>query len=106
MTTKVAELGETELHNQRIDYSVSALKGALGAIPFLGSSLAELCGSLIPNQRIDRLIDFAEKLSAKVGEHEAALIQKRILEPEGADILEEALWQSARALSDERRGQI
>jgi hypothetical protein len=85
------------------DIVASALKGTLGAIPFIGPAVAEVIGYVIPNQRIDRLTDFAKKLSEKVSEQERMLVQKRLLEPEGADILEEALWQSARTISEERR---
>src|SRR5579862_1622504 len=94
------------LQNRATDYTVTTLKSALGAVPFVGSALAEIVGTVIPNQRVDRLADFAKKLADKVADHEAALIQKRLLEPEGVDILEEALWQSARALTEERRKHI
>lgn len=94
------------LQNKGADYTTTALKGVLGAVPIVGSALAEIVGSVIPNQRIDRLANFAAKLAEKVQEHEKEMIQKRLLEPEGTDILEEALWQSARALSEERRSQI
>jgi len=85
------------------DVVASALKGTLGAIPFIGSAVAEVIEYVIPNQRIDRLTDFAKKLSEKVSAQERLLVQKRLLEPEGTDILEEALWQSARTISEERR---
>ena len=94
------------LQNRGADYTASALKSVLGAVPIVGSVLTEIVGNIIPNQRVDRLADFATKLAEKVQEHEKEMIQKRLLEPEGTDILEEALWQSARALSEERRKQI
>lgn len=94
------------VQNRGADYTASALKSILGAVPIVGSALAEIVGNIIPNQRVDRLADFAAKLAEKVQEHEKEMIQKRLLEPEGTDILEEALWQSARALSEDRRKQI
>lgn len=48
------------------DYVASAAKAALGMVPFVGSLLAELAGTIIPNQRIDRLVRFAEKLAARL----------------------------------------
>lgn len=94
------------LPNRTPDYIVASLKGTLGAIPVVGAVLAEVIGTVIPNQRLDRLADFAQKLSDRVEAEHRELVQQRILEPEGTDILEEALWQSARALSEERRERI
>lgn len=94
------------LQNRGTDYTASALKSVFGAVPIVGAALTEIVGNIIPNQRVDRLADFAAKLAEKVQEHEKEMIQKRLLEPEGTDILEEALWQSARALSEERRKHI
>jgi hypothetical protein len=51
-----------ELSSQPIDYVTSAAQGILGAIPFAGSLLAELAGTVIPNQQIDRIAKFAEVL--------------------------------------------
>ncbi|MGL4997286.1 MAG: hypothetical protein ACRC6G_14075, partial [Deefgea sp.] len=97
---------ENQLSNQKQDYTASALRGVLGAVPFVGSALSEVVGHIIPNQRMDRLVDFATRLSAKLDAHQVALVRERILKPEGTDILEEAMWQSARSLSEERREQI
>lgn len=97
---------KSSLERNTTDFAVSALKGPLGDIPLIGSTISEVASHLIPNQRIDRIADFALKLSKKIEEHDRVLIQHRLIEPEGTDILEEALWQSARALSDERRNYI
>lgn len=97
---------ETKLATRGIDHTVTGLKGVLGAVPVVGSLVAEIIGSVIPNQRLDRLVDFTQKLSAQLDEHGRLLLQNRIVEPAGVDILEEALWQSARALSEERRQRI
>jgi hypothetical protein len=97
---------EVQLAAKGIDHTVTGLKGVLGAIPIVGSLVAEIVGAVIPNQRVDRLVDFTQKLSAKLDDQSRILLQNRIVEPEGVDILEEALWQSARALSEERRQRI
>jgi hypothetical protein len=51
-----------EIKTQAIDYVASGAKAALGVVPFAGSLLAEVAGSIIPNQRVDRIADFAFKL--------------------------------------------
>ena len=48
--------------NTKKDYAVSIGKGILGAIPIVGPLMAETVGSIIPNQRIDRINDFLLKL--------------------------------------------
>ncbi len=42
------------LELQKMDYVASAAKAALGVVPFAGSLLVELAGTVIPNQRINR----------------------------------------------------
>ena len=95
-----------QLAAKGIDHTVTGLKGVLGAIPVVGALVAEIVGEVIPNQRVDRLVDFTQKLAAKLDDQSRILLQNRIIEPEGIDILEEAMWQSARAPSEERRQRI
>ena len=97
---------ENQLATKGVDHTVAGLKGVLGAIPLVGSLVAEIVGAVIPNQRVDRIADFTQKLAAQLDEHSGILLQNRIVEPEGVDVVEEALWQSARALSEERRHRI
>lgn len=95
----------SELNNRPIDYVTIAAKGCLGAVPFVGSLLAELAGNVIPNQR-DRITKFAKVLETRLGQLERASLQARLGTPEGADLLEEAMRQAASSLSDERREYI
>lgn len=96
----------SELGNRPVDYVTMAAKGCLGAVPFVGSLLAELAGNVIPNQRIDRIMKFAQLLEARLGEIERIELQARMATPEGADLLEEGMRQAASSLSDERRKYI
>ncbi|AIE86041.1 hypothetical protein [Fimbriimonas ginsengisoli] len=88
------------------DVTAIAVKGALGAIPFAGNLLAEIAGNLIPGQRLDRLIKFAEALEARLQETEKKLFEARAKTEEGADLVEDALTQAARSLTDDRRARI
>lgn len=45
-----------DLVNNRTDKNVAILKSALSNIPIVGNLLAEIMGSLIPNQQMDRVI--------------------------------------------------
>lgn len=88
------------------DITAIAVKGALGAIPFVGNLLAEIAGNLIPGQRLDRLIKFAEALEARLQDIEKEIFGARAKTEEGADLVEDALTQAARSLTDDRRARI
>jgi hypothetical protein len=85
------------------DYAVSAAKAALGAIPFVGSLLAEVAGTVIPNQRIDRVVKFARTLEDRIAEMDRDFVRAQITNENFTDLLEEGIRQAARSLSDERR---
>ncbi|MBI5903500.1 MAG: hypothetical protein HZB84_08480 [Deltaproteobacteria bacterium] len=84
----------------------STLKASLGAIPYAGSLLAELAGTIIPNQRINRIIRFAEILDKRLEKIEKEFIRSQFQNENFTDLLEEGLRQSARSLTDERREYI
>jgi hypothetical protein len=96
------------LEQTRADWLAVSLKGAIGALPVVGSLLGEIVGVLIPQQRLDRLVDFVRRLDEKV---EALSIDQRALaervqSEEFIDLLEDAMLQAARALTSERRDHI
>ena len=92
-----------EIKTHAIDYVASGAKAALGVVPFAGSLLAEVAGSIIPNQRIDRIADFAFKLQARIEQLEEAQVRSELNDEEFTDLLEESLRQASRSTSDERR---
>jgi hypothetical protein len=94
------------LENQKSDYVASAAKSALGAVPFVGSLLAEVAGTIIPNQRIERIVKFAELLEAKVNKLEQEFIRSQLTNEYFTDLLEEGLRQASRSITDERREYI
>ncbi len=95
-----------ELATQRTDYVASATKAALGLVPFAGSLLAEVAGTVIPNQRVDRLVKFAEVLEEKLRGLEQEFVRSQVNNENFTDLLEEGIRQAARSLSDERREHI
>jgi len=96
----------SELSNQPIDYITSAIKGTLGAVPYGGSLLAELLGTVIPNQRLDRITKFVRILERKLSSLEQEFIRSQLTNENFSDLLEEGARQVAHSLSDERREYI
>jgi hypothetical protein len=94
------------LDMQTVDYVATAAKAALGAVPFVGSVLAELAGIVIPNQRIDRIVKYATALETKICHLEQSTIREQLNDETFTDLMEEGLRQAARSLSDERREYI
>jgi len=96
----------SELATRGVDYVTSAAKAALGAVPFAGSLLVELAGTVIPNQRIERIVKFAEALDRRLAELEQEFVRSQLTNENFSDLMEEGLRQAARSLSDERREYI
>jgi hypothetical protein len=96
------------LSTNRVDVAAAAVRGAVGAVPFVGNLLAEIVTSFIPNQKLDRVARFAEILAAEVGsvKEASARLEERLKSAEGSDLLEEGLVQASRAVSDDRRHRI
>jgi len=95
-----------DLKNQLTDYIVTTAKITLGAVPVVGSALAELVCVAIPNQRIDRIAKFAEMLHSKLSEHNEELIRSQLTNENFTEFLEESLMQVIRSTTDERREYI
>lgn len=87
------------------DRLASLAKGAVGACPFVGPIVAEVVGSLIPNQRIDRVVEFLRHLDAEVRRIDVRLEQfeNNMRTAEGVDLMEEGLTQAARSISQGRK---
>lgn len=94
---------KNQLQNTAIDYVASSVKATLGAVPFAGSLLSEIAGSVIPNQRIDRITDFAQRLERRIAHLERDTVRSEMDDEEFTDLVEESLRQAARATSGERR---
>ncbi|SDY17452.1 hypothetical protein [Nitrosomonas sp. Nm33] len=99
-------MSKDELTNQFADYIAMAAKVSLGVVPFVGSLLAELAGSVIPNQRIDRITKFALVLEQRLSDLEKDKLRDQVNNPDCGDLLEEGMRQAASSLSDERRQYI
>jgi hypothetical protein len=94
------------LELQTNDYVAAAVKSLVGAVPFAGSLLTEIAGTIIPNQRFDRVVKFAAQLESKLAALEQEFVRSQLTNENFTDLMEEGLRQAARSLSDERRGHI
>lgn len=97
-----------DLNSNDVDKGVVLLKGITGAIPIIGSMIAEIIGEIIPNQRIDRMSELLYILNEKfakleIGQEE---LSSKIKEEPYVNLLEEGLWQAARTSSHERKEHI
>ena len=92
-----------ERGNTKRDMAVSLTKGVIGALPYVGPLVAEVVGTLIPNQRLERIEDFLKILEEKIVAAEKEKIQARFKSEEFIDLFEDSIQQAARALSDERK---
>ena len=79
-----------------------ALKGVCGTLLIVGPSIAEIIGSVIPSQRIDRIASLLKALEAKIDPEVKAKVEAKMLEEKSIDLLEDGFLQAARALSEER----
>lgn len=93
----------SEIKNNAIDYVAAGARSALGAVPFAGSLLVELAGTVIPNQRIDRIAKFAAALEVRIRHLEESKIRAELSDETFNELTEEALRQAARSTSEERR---
>ena len=93
-----------ELDTTSADYVVTALKAIVGPLPIVGPLFSELAGVVVPNQRLERIAQFAHELERRLRDLEAAGgITDRLRNDRFADLLEEGVRQASRSLSDERR---
>jgi hypothetical protein len=91
------------LDENATDALVTAVKVGLGAVPVFGSLIAELAGTVIPNQRIDRIVDFARQVEIKAGKVDQEMLRVKLTDANFTDMMEETVTQAARAVSSERR---
>jgi len=97
-----------ELSNNRTDYATSIAKSLAGVVPFAGSAIAEIVGAIIPNQRVDRIIEFIKILDEKLyglGE-DVGEIKERMMKEDFIDLFEDGIFQASRAISRERKEYI
>ena len=93
-------------NQSKTDVAIAVGIGTLGLLPYAGPILAEIVGTIIPNQRIDRIARFAVILNEKLAELDRELLEQKMRTEEFVDLFEDGAFQAARALTNERREHI
>lgn len=96
----------SDVSQNRTDVAVALTEGALGALPFIGPMVAAIVGTIIPNQRMDRIAEFLGILEEKLENLEQEVLQEKMRDEGFVDLFEDGTFQAARALSPERRERI
>lgn len=81
------------------------IRAVVGAAPFVGPAMAELITTFIPNQKLHRLQLWIDEFATRVAGMEGGIqkLEERLQTEEGADIMEDGLLASARAITAARR---
>jgi len=93
-----------DLDPNETDHITAALKLGLGLVPLPGMAIiAEFVGTVIPNQRIDRVASFASALQLKLAGMEEEALRTRLTYEKVVDLFESAVKDAANSSSPERR---
>jgi hypothetical protein len=97
-----------DLSTNESDILALILRSTANALPGFGGIAAEVVNVMIPKQKLERVVLFARQLKVAMDEIESriAVIEARIQTPAGSDLLEEAIRQASRAVSQERIARI
>ena len=95
-----------DIETNNSDRAAMVLKSVVGAAPVVGPLLNEVITSVIPNQKQERIIHFLGIFANKVKFLEKDVFEAKIKTEEFTDLLEDALRQASRALTDDRKEYI
>lgn len=101
-----AQRQEIDLHTNAADLTAAFVRNVVGVAPFVGPMVAELITSTIPNQKMERVVVAIKVLEDRLKYVEEDVVNEKFKSDKFADLLEDALPQMARALTDERRAYI
>lgn len=106
--SETTNLTMTDLDPNTKDRLVSLAKGVAGACPMIGSLVSEAIGAFIPEQRLDRAVEFLRNLDAEVRVLDNRLenFERNLQTPEGLDVMEEGLMQAARSVAQDRKEKL
>ena len=97
---------ENVINTNGTDLLTSVAKSSVGIIPFAGPLLSEIVGTIIPNQRLDRLSKYIKELEKRISKIESSSIDSIKENEEFIDLIEEGFVQASRAITKERRQYI
>ena len=95
-----------DINTNKSDIAAALARAIIGAAPAIGPLMAEVITNQIPNQKLERVVRFMVVLEDRLGYVEKDVLNQKFLTEEFGDLLEDALPQAARALTEERRQYI
>lgn len=104
MSSEISILDTTkqiDLSNSKEDVAAVIMKSIAGIVPF-GGAFGEIISTIIPNQKMERVVDFLKILAYKLENAERRIEQEEVKTAEYADLLEDAINQASRATTPER----
>ncbi len=96
---------EISLETSKEDMMALFVKSVFGVVPF-GAPIGEAITAVIPNQKLERVIDFVQVLNHKIKNAERNIEEHELKTQEFTDLLEDALGQASRSLTEVRREYI
>jgi hypothetical protein len=81
-------------------------KTVLASVPILGPLVSAVIDETVPNQRVERLIGLVEELEARIGKLDPNYLRTKFSTAQFLDLLEDGMWQAARATTRERLEEI
>lgn len=90
---------QESLEGNKADTWAAITKGAFGAVPVAGSLLSEIVGSIIPNQRLDRVCKYLLELDKRLTKVEIDQLKQNTL---ALDLFEDSAVIASRALTEVR----
>lgn len=97
---------ELDVATNRADRAAIVAKLIAGSTPIIGPLLSEIISSVIPNQKLDRIISFVDIFAEKVKFMDKDVTEIKMKTEEFTDLLEDGINQASRALSEERKEYI
>lgn len=97
-----------DLSPNSADFLTSYAKSGLGAIPYFGTLFGEVLGQIIPNQRVDRMVQFLSILDKKLNDLTIDIedINAKMKDEKYINLFEEGIWQASKTSSKERKEYI
>jgi hypothetical protein len=95
-----------QLGSSPADLTASILRGMASTILGAGGAISEIVNHIVPNQRLDRLEDFASKLERRLSCIESNEQIEALKQPDAVALFEEGAIQAAHAVSMMRRERI
>lgn len=95
-----------DIDTNKSDVAAAFVRSIVGVAPLVGPMVAELITATIPNQKMERVALSIKVLEDRLKYVEEDLVSEKFKTVKFADLLEDALPQMARALTDERKAYI